>query len=164
MEQTVSVAPEREAQHLPPGFRWRHRLSSIFCDSTHRSTQNVPTSWGSMWPDSPHWIRLANSMVQKKRSRQTKPLGHNVESCTKVCNTSRFHLQVLQCGSRSLSMLSVIGCRRQRSMWLAACSVAPAASVSLEQQLWWTTTWWRDTPPSPQRQATTSSMTKVSAV
>lgn len=96
--------------------------------------------------------------------KPNKTIREKVKSCMKVGSTSLFYLQAQQCGSRSLSMLSVIGCRRQLSMWLAACSVALAASVSLEQQRWWTTTWWRDTPPSPQRRATTSSMTKVISV
>ena len=28
-----SVPPEREAEHLPAGFRWRHGLPASFCDA-----------------------------------------------------------------------------------------------------------------------------------
>lgn len=63
----VPVPPEREEQHLPPGFRRRHRLPADCCDAARRSPENVPSCWCSLWQDSPHWLRLAHSAVTKKR-------------------------------------------------------------------------------------------------
>ncbi len=57
-EQTVPLPPEREDKHLHPGFRWGHRLPAGCCDVAHRSSETVSACRGSVWQDSPHWIRL----------------------------------------------------------------------------------------------------------